>query len=133
MLTLLLPYESRASPCLTGVAVRFLQQVDFKDAGQIRDDDVFSTLIGPMPKGVTMTSIFDCCHSGSVLDLPYTFIADGEHEEMEVSPDFDFDVLVNLFNAYMANQQGGGGGGAGGDVDPVALIQKMCGPDCTVL
>lgn len=47
-----------------------LVPVDFASSSQIRDDDVFTTLIGPMPKGVVMTSVFDCCHSGTVLDLP---------------------------------------------------------------
>lgn len=32
-----------------------LVPVDFASAGQIRDDDIFSTLIGPMSKGVVMT------------------------------------------------------------------------------
>ena len=32
-----------------------LVPVDYNSAGQIRDDDIFSTLIGPMAKGVVMT------------------------------------------------------------------------------
>jgi len=32
-----------------------LVPVDYAKAGQIRDDDIFSTLIGPMSKGVVMT------------------------------------------------------------------------------
>jgi hypothetical protein len=32
-----------------------LVPVDFNAAGQIRDDDIFSALIGPMPAGVTLT------------------------------------------------------------------------------
>lgn len=32
-----------------------LVPVDYNSAGQIRDDDMFSTLIGPMAKGVVMT------------------------------------------------------------------------------
>jgi hypothetical protein len=42
-----------------------LVPVDYASAGQIRDDDLFTTLIGPMGAGVTMTCLFDCCHSGT--------------------------------------------------------------------
>jgi hypothetical protein len=42
-------------------------------------------------------------------DLPFVFKADGEQEEMSIPADFDVSVLVNLFQAYMAAQQGGGG------------------------
>jgi hypothetical protein len=53
--------------------------VDFQRAGQIRDDDLLTHLVKPMSAGVTMTCLMDCCHSGTVLDLPYRFIADGDH------------------------------------------------------
>ena len=29
-----------------------------------------------LPEGVTLTVVMDCCHSGSILDLPYTIKAD---------------------------------------------------------
>jgi hypothetical protein len=56
---------------------------DFKRRGQIRDDDVLKYLVKPMKQGVTVTVVCDSCHSGTVLDLPYQFIADGKHDEME--------------------------------------------------
>ena len=40
--------------------------IDYQQAGVIRDDDVFDTLVAPMKKGVTVTCVMDCCHSGSV-------------------------------------------------------------------
>lgn len=69
--------------------------VDFKRAGQITDDELFAKLVKPLPKGVLMTSLMDCCHSGTVLDLPYRFTADGDAGlGMQRTPDFDFDHLI---------------------------------------
>lgn len=55
--------------------------VDFQKAGQIRDDDLLKILVHPMAAGVTMTCLMDCCHSGTVLDLPYKFSPPGEDDE----------------------------------------------------
>lgn len=68
--------------------------VDFQRSGQITDDELFRDLVKPMPKGVLMTSLMDCCHSGTVLDLPYRFTADGD--VMERMPNFDFDDLLGV-------------------------------------
>jgi hypothetical protein len=65
--------------------------VDYAKAGQIRDDELLKTLIHPMPAGVNMTCLMDCCHSGTVLDLPYRFVADGESEEMEMNEKVNFE------------------------------------------
>ena len=62
--------------------------VHFQRAGQIRDDDLLKHLVKPMSAGVTMTCLMDCCHSGTVLDLPYRFVADGDHVSL----------LINIFN-----------------------------------
>jgi hypothetical protein len=37
--------------------------VDFQRAGQITDDELYQVLVKPMPRGVLMTSLMDCCHS----------------------------------------------------------------------
>jgi hypothetical protein len=37
--------------------------------GVIRDDDIQECLFDSMAKGAALTAIFDCCHSGSILDL----------------------------------------------------------------
>jgi metacaspase-1 len=46
--------------------------VDYQKAGMIVDDEIFDLLVAPLPKGVRLTAVMDCCHSGSVFDLPYT-------------------------------------------------------------
>ena len=50
--------------------------VDCAKAGQIRDDDIYKVLCEPMAKGVTVTMLMDSCHSGTILDLPYTLKGD---------------------------------------------------------
>jgi hypothetical protein len=72
-----------------------LVPLDFGSRGMIRDDDLLQTLVIPMRRGVFVTSIMDCCHSGTVLDLPYTFKADGEQEGMNHDDGFDFAHILN--------------------------------------
>jgi len=79
-----------------------LVPLDYQRNGQIRDDDLFQILVGAFPEGVTVTCVMDCCHSGTVLDLPYVFKADGESETMAVQPGFDFSKLGKLAAAMAA-------------------------------
>lgn len=79
-----------------------LVPADYADFGQIRDDVIFATLVGPMPAGVTLTCLMDCCHSGTVLDLPYQFIADGEHEDMSDNHSFKLAKILAFGTALAA-------------------------------
>ena len=47
--------------------------VDYFRAGQIIDDDINFDLVRKMKKGVLVTAMMDCCHSGTILDLPYRY------------------------------------------------------------
>ncbi|CAB9529489.1 Metacaspase-1 [Seminavis robusta] len=47
--------------------------LDHSRAGQIRDFSLFHHFVQPMKAGVIVTCLIDACHSGSVLDLPYSF------------------------------------------------------------
>ena len=76
-----------------------LVPLDYAKRGQIRDDDLYKELVLPLPAGVIMTSVMDCCHSGTVLDLPYVFVADGEEEEMHENEAFNLDNLAGLAGA----------------------------------
>ena len=46
--------------------------IDYEKSGQIVDDDLHEILVAGLPEGVRLTAIMDCCHSGSVFDLPFT-------------------------------------------------------------
>jgi len=59
-----------------------LVPVDYTTHGLIRDDDCFELLVKPLPKGARLTCLIDCCHSGTMLDLPYIFQADAAFEKM---------------------------------------------------
>ena len=50
--------------------------VDYKTAGQITDDVILAALVLDLPEGCMLTVVIDACHSGTVLDLPYKFVAD---------------------------------------------------------
>jgi Caspase domain len=65
--------------------------VDFQTEGHIVDDDIINMLVKPMPKGVTVTVLMDCCHSGTVLDLPYKISADDTDFTREEN--FDMDIV----------------------------------------
>jgi metacaspase-1 len=54
--------------------------VDYDTAGQIVDDEVHEVLVKGIPKGARLTAIMDCCHSQSILDLPYVYNINGDLE-----------------------------------------------------
>jgi hypothetical protein len=56
---------------------------DYFKAGQIVDDYLCEQVVKAMRKGVLVTSIMDCCHSGTVLDLPYRYEQNGHGMDRE--------------------------------------------------
>ncbi|KKA26336.1 hypothetical protein TD95_004524, partial [Thielaviopsis punctulata] len=51
--------------------------VDFRQNGHITDDEMHRIMVQPLCKGVRLTAIFDSCHSGTALDLPYIYSTQG--------------------------------------------------------
>lgn len=82
-----------------------LVPVNFKEAGFIKDDDLYTALVGPMSRGVTVTSLMDCCHSGTVLDLPYHFKADGNSHAMVMPSSFSLAHLQQLVGSFHNNMK----------------------------
>lgn len=53
--------------------------VDWQKAGQIVDDELRRELVDSLADGAQLTAVFDCCHSGTVLDLHCTFLDDSKY------------------------------------------------------
>ncbi|KAF9903419.1 Ca(2+)-dependent cysteine protease [Linnemannia zychae] len=51
--------------------------LDHAENGVITDDELHTLLVKALPPGVRLTAVFDCCHSGSALDLPYLYASTG--------------------------------------------------------
>jgi Caspase domain len=75
--------------------------IDYNENGLITDDYLFDNVLKHIPEGAHLTWIMDCCHSGSILDLPYAYKADGEMEGMALDPMFDFKKLFYKLHAEM--------------------------------
>ncbi|TVY81644.1 Metacaspase-1 [Lachnellula suecica] len=52
--------------------------VDFEKNGQIDSDTLHKTLVSPLNPAARLTILFDCCHSGSAVELPYVYRPDGD-------------------------------------------------------
>jgi metacaspase-1 len=73
--------------------------VDFKRAGHIVDDEIHHIVVKPLVAGVRLTAIFDSCHSGSVLDLPYIYSTKGVLKEPNLAAEAG-QGLLNAFSSY---------------------------------
>ncbi|KOM27703.1 hypothetical protein LR48_Vigan452s000200 [Vigna angularis] len=47
--------------------------VDYLIEGMIIDNEINSTIVWPLKKGVTLHAIVDACHSGTILDLLFVY------------------------------------------------------------
>lgn len=51
---------------------------DFERNGQIPSSVLHRVLVTCLPPNSTLHVVFDCCHSGSAIQLPYVYRADGD-------------------------------------------------------
>jgi hypothetical protein len=51
--------------------------------GLIIDDVMHKILVKPLPFQCRLTAVFDACHSGTVLDLPYVYSSKGVVKEVK--------------------------------------------------
>ncbi|KAI9843307.1 MAG: Ca(2+)-dependent cysteine protease [Thelocarpon superellum] len=80
--------------------------VDFRQAGHIVDDDMHDIMVKPLLPGVRLTAIFDSCHSGSALDLPYIYSTQGVLKEPNLAKEAGMGLL-SAVSAYARGDLGG--------------------------
>ncbi|KXN72137.1 hypothetical protein CONCODRAFT_5060 [Conidiobolus coronatus NRRL 28638] len=74
--------------------------VDYERAGMIIDDEMNDIMVKPLPQGCRLTAIFDCCHSGTALDLPYVYNHEGKLKEYNPGK-VALTSLVTVGKSYM--------------------------------
>jgi len=80
--------------------------VDYKSSGHIIDDQMHEIMVKPLPAGCRLTAIFDCCHSGSSLDLPYMYSTEGKMKEPNLAADIG-QGLMGMASSYAKKDMGG--------------------------
>lgn len=80
--------------------------VDFRQVGHITDDEMHRILVRPLQAGVRLTAIFDSCHSGTALDLPYIYSTQGVLKEPNLAKDAGKDLL-SVISSYGRGDIGG--------------------------
>jgi len=80
-----------------------LVPLDYASKGQITDDMIFEHLVLKVPEDCQLTVLMDCCHSGTIFDLPYMVEADeqtmtsalaGNPIAMLQNPNFNLEQLM---------------------------------------
>ncbi|KNG80239.1 metacaspase-1A, partial [Aspergillus nomiae NRRL 13137] len=79
--------------------------VDFRQAGHIVDDEMHRIMVNPLQPGVRLTAIFDSCHSGSALDLPYIYSTQGILKEPNLAKEAG-QGLLGVVSAYARGDMG---------------------------
>lgn len=72
--------------------------VDFERSGQINSDTLHKTLVSQLAPNSTLFVIFDCCHSGSAIELPYVYRSDADGRVSMVS--FDHEATNEGYRLY---------------------------------
>ncbi|KAL8688447.1 MAG: hypothetical protein Q9218_005649 [Villophora microphyllina] len=80
--------------------------VDFRVAGHIVDDEMHRIMVRSLQPGVRLTAIFDSCHSGSALDLPYIYSTQGVLKEPNLAKEAG-QGLLGIVSAYARGDIGG--------------------------
>ncbi|RMD41999.1 hypothetical protein DV735_g3141, partial [Chaetothyriales sp. CBS 134920] len=80
--------------------------VDFRTQGHIVDDEMHRIMVKSLAPGVRLTAIFDSCHSGSALDLPYVYSTQGVLKEPNLAKEAG-QGLLSIVTSYARGDLGG--------------------------
>ncbi|KAH7325089.1 caspase domain-containing protein [Stachybotrys elegans] len=80
--------------------------VDFRQHGHIVDDEMHRIMVRPLQAGVRLTAIFDSCHSGTALDLPYIYSTQGILKEPNLAKEAGMGLL-GVITSYAQGNMGG--------------------------
>lgn len=80
--------------------------VDFRAVGHIVDDEMHRIMVQSLQPGVRLTAIFDSCHSGSALDLPYIYSTQGVLKEPNLAKEAG-QGLLGIVSAYARGDMSG--------------------------
>jgi len=80
--------------------------VDFRQVGHIVDDEMHSIMVASLQPGVRLTCIFDSCHSGSALDLPYLYSTQGVLKEPNLAKEAG-QGLLGIVSSYARGDMSG--------------------------
>ncbi|KAF8638254.1 hypothetical protein AX17_002276 [Amanita inopinata Kibby_2008] len=80
--------------------------LDYKTNGHIVDDLMHEIMVRPLPPGCRLTAIFDSCHSGSTLDLPYIYSTEGKLKEPNLAAEAG-QGLLSAVTSYARGDMGG--------------------------
>lgn len=77
---------------------------DYSRRGFITDDQIFDILIKPLPRGCKLFSIMDCCHSGTIMDLKYSFSPEKHRREISQTGNKECDAHVVMISGCRDEQ-----------------------------
>ncbi|KAG0066934.1 Ca(2+)-dependent cysteine protease [Linnemannia elongata] len=88
----------------TGGFDNCIYPLDHAKSGVITDDELHTILVKALPPGVRLTVVFDCCHSGSALDLPYLYASNGYIRGSSDLANLGHELVVGTFDAEALQQ-----------------------------
>lgn len=87
--------------------------LDYERTSHIVDDDMHMIMVRALPPGCKLTALFDSCHSGTALDLPFVYLTKGVVKEPNMLKDYGQDALGAVMD-YARGDIGGAIGAVGG-------------------